>query len=38
MNLKEVPKTERPREKLLKYGKENLTDAELSATLFGGDL
>lgn len=29
MNLKEVPISERPREKLLKYGRENLTDAEL---------
>ena len=29
MNLKEVPVSERPREKLLKYGRENLTDAEL---------
>ena len=29
MKIKEMPVEERPREKLLKYGKENLTDAEL---------
>ena len=33
MNLKEIPITERPREKLLKYGKENLSDAELLAII-----
>ena len=33
MKLKEVPNAERPREKLLKYGKENLTDAELLAII-----
>lgn len=31
MNLKEMPISERPREKLIKYGKENLTDSELLA-------
>ena len=31
MNLREIPISERPREKLLKYGKENLSDAELLA-------
>lgn len=29
MKIKEIPISERPREKLLKYGRENLTDAEL---------
>lgn len=33
MKLKDVPQSERPREKLLKYGKENLTDSELLAIL-----
>lgn len=33
MKLKEVPEAERPREKLVKYGKENLTDAELLAII-----
>lgn len=33
MKLKEVPESERPREKLIKYGKENLTDAELLAII-----
>lgn len=33
MKLKEVPNSERPREKLLKYGKENLTDSELLAII-----
>lgn len=31
MKIKEIPIEERPREKLIKYGKENLTDAELLA-------
>lgn len=31
MKLKELPLSERPREKLLKYGKENLSDSELLA-------
>ena len=31
MKIKEIPIEERPREKLLKYGKENLSDAELLA-------
>ena len=29
MKLKDIPLSERPREKLIKYGKENLSDAEL---------
>lgn len=29
MKLKDIPVTERPREKLIRYGKENLSDAEL---------
>lgn len=33
MKLKEMPQTERPREKLLKYGKENLSDSELLAII-----
>ena len=33
MNLKEVPIEERPREKILKYGRENLTDSELLAII-----
>ena len=33
MKLKEVPKSERPREKLIKYGKENLSDSELLALI-----
>lgn len=33
MNLKEMPESERPREKLLKYGRENLTDSELLAII-----
>ena len=33
MNLKEVPEKERPREKLLKYGRENLSDSELLAII-----
>lgn len=33
MRLKDVPFSERPREKLLKYGKENLTDSELLALI-----
>lgn len=33
MKLKEIPNSERPREKLLKYGKENLTDSELLAII-----
>lgn len=31
MKIKEIPASERPREKLLKYGKENLSDSELLA-------
>ncbi|MBQ6546555.1 MAG: DNA repair protein RadC [Bacilli bacterium] len=31
MMIKEIPISERPREKLIKYGRENLTDAELLA-------
>ena len=33
MNLKEVPEKERPREKLLRYGRENLSDYELLAII-----
>lgn len=33
MKIKEFPKEERPREKLLKYGKENLSDSELLAII-----
>lgn len=33
MKLKEVPSSERPREKLLKYGRENLSDSELLAII-----
>ncbi len=33
MKLKEVPIEERPREKLLKYGRENLSDSELLAII-----
>lgn len=33
MKLKEVPQSERPREKLVKYGKENLSDSELLALI-----
>ena len=33
MKLKEIPISERPREKLIKYGKENLTDSELLAII-----
>jgi len=33
MKLKEIPKNERPRERLLKYGKENLSNEELLAIL-----
>ena len=33
MNLKEVPEKERPREKLLRYGRENLSDSELLAII-----
>lgn len=33
MKIKDLPQTERPREKLLKYGKENLTDSELLAII-----
>ena len=33
MKLKDIPGSERPREKLLKYGRENLTDSELLAIL-----
>ena len=33
MKIKDVPVSERPREKLLKYGKENLSDSELLAII-----
>ena len=33
MKIKDIPKEERPREKLIKYGKENLSDAELLAII-----
>ena len=33
MMIKETPISERPREKLIKYGRENLTDAELLAII-----
>lgn len=33
MKLKQIPQSERPREKLLKYGKENLSDSELLALI-----
>lgn len=33
MKIKEIPFYERPREKLLKYGKDNLSDAELLAII-----
>lgn len=33
MKIKELPKSERPREKLIKYGKENLTNSELLALI-----
>lgn len=33
MKLKQLPKGERPREKLLKYGKENLSNSELLALI-----
>ena len=33
MKLKNLPKSERPREKLIKYGKENLSDSELLAII-----
>src|SRR5699024_4445515 len=33
MKLKQLPKTELPREKLIKYGKENLSDSELLALI-----
>ena len=33
MRLKDLPVSERPREKLLKYGKENLSDSELLAII-----
>ncbi len=33
MKLKNLPKSERPREKLVKYGKENLSDSELLAII-----
>lgn len=33
MKLKEIPNSERPREKLLRYGKENLSDSELLALI-----
>ena len=35
MSIKVWPKSERPREKLLQYGAENLSDAELIAVLLG---
>ena len=31
MKLKQLPKTELPREKLIKFGKEKLSDSELLA-------
>lgn len=33
MKLKEIPKNERPRERLMKYGKENLSNEELLAII-----
>ena len=33
MKIKEMPKDSRPRERLLKFGKENLSDAELLALI-----
>ena len=33
MKIKEIPVFERPREKMLKYGKENLSDSELLAII-----
>lgn len=33
MKLKQIPESERPREKILKYGKENLSDSELLALI-----
>ena len=33
MKIKDIPFNERPREKLIKYGKENLSDSELLAIL-----
>ena len=33
MKLKQIPESERPREKLIKYGKENLSDSELLALI-----
>lgn len=33
MKLKDLPKSERPREKLIKYGKENLSNSELLALI-----
>ena len=33
MKLKQLPNSEKPREKLLKYGKENLSDSELLALI-----
>jgi len=35
-SMKDLPKTERPRERLLSIGPENLSDAELLAILIGG--
>lgn len=35
MNLRELPKEERPREKLFKMGRENLSTAEILAILIG---
>ncbi|MGI6224075.1 MAG: RadC family protein [Prevotella sp.] len=35
VSIKELPEDERPRERLLKFGPENLTDAELLAILIG---
>lgn len=35
VSIKDLPEDERPRERLLKYGPENLTDAELLAILIG---
>ena len=33
MKIKDIPKNERPREKLMKYGKENMSNSELLAIL-----
>ena len=38
MRIKDIPKIERPREKLLKFGPESLSDKELLAILIGHGL